>query len=176
MSDPTTSTPPAEAATPATGTPFALGPADGPAVWFLGTLMTVKATGDTTGQAFGLIEQILPAGFAPPPHVHHGEDEAFYILEGHLTFNCGQHVWDAPAGAFVFLPRDIVHGFRVEGDQPARLLQFNMPAGVEQLFVEAGEPAVERTLPPPGPPQIDKLLALIGRYNLEIVGPPPEHE
>lgn len=154
--------------------PFALGPEEGTATWFLGTLMTLKASGATTGNAFGLIEQRLPAGFAPPPHVHHSEDEAFYVLEGRLTFTCGPQTWDAPVGTFIFLPRNIVHGFRVEGNQPARLLQFNMPAGVEQLFVEAGEAARERTLPPDGPPQIDKLLVLTKRYNLEIAGPPPE--
>jgi quercetin dioxygenase-like cupin family protein len=109
-----------ESSTPTETTPFALGPGEGTATWFLGTLMTLKATGATTGHAFGLIEQVLPAGFAPPLHVHHGEDEAFYILEGHLTFTCGERTWEAPAGTFVFLPRDMVHGFRVAGDQPAR--------------------------------------------------------
>ncbi len=159
-----------ESTTPTEAVPFALGPGEGTATWFLGTLMTLKATGDTTRHAFGLIEQVLPAGFAPPLHVHHGEDEAFYILEGRLTFTCGARAWDAPVGTFVFLPRDIVHGFRVTGDQPARLLQFNMPAGVEQLFVEAGESARERTLPPAGSPQVDKLLALTTCYNVEIAG------
>lgn len=162
-----------EAATPLSLPAFARGPAEGPAFWFLGTLMTVKATGAMTDQAFGLIEQILPAGFAPPPHIHHREDEAFYILEGHLTFTCGARVIDAPAGTFVFLPKDIVHGFRVAGDQQARLLQFNMPAGLEQMFVDAGEPAPALTLPPPGPPQVDKLLALMERYGFELAGPPP---
>ncbi len=162
-----------EPTTPTETAPFALGPGEGTATWFLGTLMTLKATGATTRQAFGLIEQVLPAGFAPPPHVHHDEDEAFYILEGHLTFTCGERTWEAPAGTFVFLPRDIVHGFRVAGDQAARLLQFNTPAGVEQLFVEAGEPARERTLPPAGPPAVDTLLALTERYHVEIAGPPP---
>jgi hypothetical protein len=44
---------------------------------------------------------------------------------------------------------------------------------VEQLFVEAGEPARERALPPAGPPAVGKLLTLTGRYHVEIVGPPP---
>jgi len=162
-----------EPATPTGAIPYALGPGEGTATWFLGTLMTLKATGDTTRHAFGLIEQVLPAGFAPPPHVHHGEDEAFYILEGHLTFTCGERMWEAPAGTFVFLPRGIVHGFRVAADQTARLLQFNTPAGVERMFLEAGEPARERALPPAGAPEVGKLLALTARYNVEIAGPQP---
>lgn len=153
---------------------FVLAPGEGTPVWFLGTLMTLKATGETTRNAFGLIEQILPPGFAPPPHVHHGEDEAFYILEGQLSFSCGDRTWQAVPGTFVFLPRDIVHGFRVEGPQPARLLQLNTPAGIERYFAQAGEPAQQRALPPAGPPQVGKAIALAEAYGVEIMGPPPE--
>lgn len=155
--------------------PYMLRRDEGDAVWFLGTLMTVKATGDTTRGAFGLIEQEMPSGFATPLHMHHGEDEPFYILEGEITFRCGERTMVAGQGAFVFLPKGIVHGFAVTSATPARLLQFNFPAGIEHFFVEAGEPAPTRTLPPPGPPNLDKVLALGNRYRFEIVGPPPGH-
>jgi hypothetical protein len=62
----------------------------GLAVWFLGSLMLFKATGADNSQTFSLIEQTLPPGFAPPLHVHHAEDEAFYVLEGAFTFVCGE--------------------------------------------------------------------------------------
>jgi quercetin dioxygenase-like cupin family protein len=156
------------------GDAFVLAPGEGTPVWFLGTLMTLKAAGETTRHAFGLIEQVLPPGFAPPPHVHHREDEAFYILEGQLRFSCGDRTWQTTPGTFVFLPRGIVHGFRVEGSQPARLLQFNTPAGIEHFFVQAGEPAQQRALPPAGPPQVDKVLARAEAYGIDIMGPPPE--
>ncbi|MHB8644252.1 MAG: quercetin 2,3-dioxygenase [Thermomicrobiales bacterium] len=155
--------------------PYLLARDEGEAVWFLGSLMTVKATGATTRGAFGLIEQELSPGFATPLHVHHGEDEPFYILEGEITFRCGERTMVAGPGAFVFLPKGIVHGFTVTSETPARLLQFNFPAGIEHFFVEAGEPAPARTLPPPGPPKLDKVLALAERYRFEIVGPPPSH-
>ena len=129
------------------GDAFVLAPGEGTPIWFLGTLMTLKAGGETTRNAFGLIEQVLPPGFAAPPHVHHREDEAFYILEGQLSFFCGDRIWQAAPGTFVFLPRDIVHWFRVEGSQPARILQFNTPAGIEHFFAQAGEPAQEVALP-----------------------------
>lgn len=157
------------------GEPFAVGPGEGQTFWFLGTLMTLKATGEQTGGAFGLIEQELPPGFATPRHVHHAEDEAFAILAGRLTFHCGDRTFDAGPGTFVYLPRDVVHGFEVAGDEPARLLQFNLPGGLEQFFVEMGEPAASPAGPPPGPPDVAKLLALAPRYRVEIVGPPPDH-
>jgi len=140
------------------------------AVWFLGTRMTVKATGATTGGALGLIEQELPPGFAAPPHVHHAEDEAFYVLEGELTVTHGDQAVPAPAGTFVFLPRGVPHAFRV-GAAPTRLLQLNTPAGLERFFAEAGEPAMEPGLPPPGAPDVGKMLALAPEYQVEILSP-----
>ena len=58
------------------------------AVWFLGALTLVKSTGESTNGAFGLIEQLIPTGFASPYHIHHLEDEAFYVLEGEVMFVC----------------------------------------------------------------------------------------
>lgn len=155
--------------------PYVIAHEAGEPVWFLGTLMTVKATGATTRGAFGLIEQELPPGFATPTHVHHHEDESFYILEGEFAFRCGEQTLVAGAGAFVFLPRGIAHGFQVTSDTPARLLQFNFPAGVEQFFIEAGEAAADGSQPS-GPPDFGKMAALAGKYHMEILGPPPGHE
>lgn len=135
---------------------------EGTTVRFLGTDLTLLAGGEETGGAFGLIEQALPPGFSPPAHVHHGEDEAFYILEGGLTFTCGGRTLRAEAGAFVFLPRDVAHTFRVDGGAPARLLQLNAPGGLERFFLEAADG-------PDGPADLDRLLALTGKYRFEIV-------
>ncbi|NPV75375.1 MAG: quercetin 2,3-dioxygenase [Anaerolineae bacterium] len=153
--------------------PYTLAREEGQPIWFLGTLMILKATGENTNGAYGLIEQTLPPGFAPPLHVHHREDEAFYLLEGAATFTCGNQTMKAVPGSYVFFPRDIPHWFHVEGNQPARLLQFNFPAGLEHFFVEMGEPAQKLTLPPAGPPDIGKLAETAARYGMEILGPPP---
>lgn len=142
--------------------PLVRPPGTGTTVRFLGTDLTLLAGGEETGGAFGLIEQALPPGFGPPAHVHHGEDEAFYILEGGLTFTCGGQTLRAEAGTFVFLPRDVAHTFRVDDDAPARLLQLNAPGGLERMFLEAADAA-------DGPPDPGRLLALTGKYRFEIV-------
>jgi mannose-6-phosphate isomerase-like protein (cupin superfamily) len=78
--------------------------ADQPVVWWQGALMTLKAHSDTTGGALGLVEAHYPAGFGPPLHVHHREDEALYILDGQLRCRRGDQEFTAGPGELVFGP------------------------------------------------------------------------
>jgi mannose-6-phosphate isomerase-like protein (cupin superfamily) len=157
---------------------YLLGPGEGRHVWFLGSLMTVKADAAGTGGAISLIEQVAPPGFASPLHLHHGEDEPMYILEGRFTFWIGDEVVPAAPGTLVYLPRGVAHCFRYEGREPGRLLQLTLPAGLEQGFVEMGSRAPGAQLPPPpdgapGPEQFARMAQISARYSVEILGPPP---
>jgi quercetin dioxygenase-like cupin family protein len=150
----------------------AVEPGDGEAIWFLRTLMTVKASGAESGGAFSLIEVHYPPGFSPPPHTHHDEDESFYVLEGEATFVCGERTWLARPGAFVVLPRAVRHGFTIGDRAPAKMLQMSSAPGLERFFRDAGLPAPRRELPPPAPPDVVRLRACAERYGLELLGPP----
>jgi mannose-6-phosphate isomerase-like protein (cupin superfamily) len=150
---------------------YQLGQGEGDRVWFLGTLMTIKAGHDDTAGAYTLVEQTTPALFGPPLHVHHAEDEAFYILEGALHVVCGDQGFDVGAGSFVMLPRGIPHAFQV-GDSGARLLQLTSPAGFENFAHDVGEAATSAELPPPAAPDIPRLVAAAERHGASIVGPP----
>ena len=154
---------------------YALAAGEGRGLWFLNTLMTVKAGTDQTRGGFTLIEQLCPPGFATPPHIHRAEEEGFYLLEGELTVTCGDRTWFLAPGGFVLLPRGIAHGFAVSAGGPARLLQITTPAQFERFAAEVGEPARQPTLPPPSQPDIAKLMALMAKYNYELAGPPPGH-
>ncbi len=149
-------------------------PAGAGEFWFLGTKMTMRASGASTGGALGLIEQVAPAGFAAPPHVHHGEDEGFYVVAGSLTFHCGASVIAAGPGAFVWLPRDQPHWFEVDAAGPATLLQLNTPAGLERFFAEMGTPVQDSAIAPAGEPDIGRLVSLAASYQVELL-PPTAH-
>lgn len=110
---------------------YALGKDEGRAVWFLNQLAIVKATAKQTGNAFGLIEMLTPVGSGSPYHVHRAEEESFYVLDGQLEFISGERRFSRGPGGFVFLPRDIPHGFRVVGKSPARFLVLTTPGGFE---------------------------------------------
>jgi len=151
--------------------PF-LAPGEGRAIWFLRNRMTVKATAASTGGAYGLVESLIAPGFSPPLHVHHKEDEAFYVLEGEVTMQCGDRTFLATAGAFVFLPRDVPHTFVVEGDRPARMLTLLTPGGGEGVFIDGGREPEHEGMPPATPPDIPALKRVAEAYGSEIVGPP----
>lgn len=60
---------------------------DEPPTYFLGLPTRLRATGATTNGAFGLVENVMPPGFASPYHTHHLEDEAFYVLAATSGFH-----------------------------------------------------------------------------------------
>jgi quercetin dioxygenase-like cupin family protein len=144
------------------------------ALWFLGVLTQVKASGEQTRGAYGLVEQVLPAGFASPWHLHHNEDETFYVIEGRMTLLCGEARIAARPGTWAFGPRNIPHGFRVEGNAPARLLLLTTPSGFEHFVLEMSEKATDPTTPPSTSPDMEKLMAVAAKYHIDILGPLPE--
>jgi mannose-6-phosphate isomerase-like protein (cupin superfamily) len=141
-------------------------------VWFQGNRITVKATGASTGGAFGLIESLVAPGYSPPLHIHDREDETFWVLEGAVTIRCGATTFRATAGACAFLPRGVPHTFVVEGTVPARMLGILTPGGGEAFFAAGGRPAENDGLPSPTPIDIEHLQRVATDFGNRIVGPP----
>jgi mannose-6-phosphate isomerase-like protein (cupin superfamily) len=146
---------------------------EGRTLWVLGDLYEFKATGEDTGGKFALWETTTPPGNpGPPPHIHHNEDEVFYILDGELELTVEGHVSVVGAGTFVNIPKGTLHTFRNAGTTPARFLGMVAPGGFEKFFEEVGEPARDPYSPPAGPPDVEKVMATAHKYGLEIPPPP----
>ncbi len=111
---------------------FALGPGEGEAWWWFGGLATIKATSEQTDGHYCLVEVLVPEFPMEESllHVHHFEDEGFYVLEGEMTFYVGEETIKARPGSFLFGPKDVPHAFSVDSG-PARLLFLLSPAGME---------------------------------------------
>jgi quercetin dioxygenase-like cupin family protein len=154
--------------------PIALQPDEGEALWFMGMLTTIKASKEGTGGKVAVIEHTSPYNSGSPLHVHHHEDEWFYVLEGELTIWVEGQVIRAPAGSFVFGPKDTPHTFTVSSPEGARFLLVTEPAGFESFMRSGAEPARTLTLPPSSsePPDPERLGALAAEYGIEILGPP----
>jgi quercetin dioxygenase-like cupin family protein len=160
---------------PQTGaaTPIAHGPGEGEALWFLGSLVTMKASAETTAGRVMVTENLAPRGSGSPLHVHHREDEWFYVSEGELTFWVGGEVIEAPAGSFVYGPRDIPHTFIVSSEQ-ARFLLVTEPGDFGGFMRALAEPAQRLAIPPAPtePPDMGAMTAIAAEYGIEILGPP----
>jgi len=143
------------------------------AVWWQGNLFRIKALAQATGGAFGLAEATFWAGMATPLHVHHREDEAFYVLEGEIRFRRGDEEFTASPGDFVFGPREVPHSFKVLGSG-ARALVLVTPGGLEQMFVDGGLPVTDPTTPPAPEYDMEQVHALARKYGWDVVGPPLE--
>jgi hypothetical protein len=78
------------------------------------------------------------------------------------------------AGTFVNIPKGILHTYKNAGTTPARFLGMVAPSGFEGFFKEIGEPARDRSSPPSGQPDVEKIMATAPKYGLEIPPPPGE--
>ncbi len=155
------------------GRAYMLSDQEGAALWFAGTLMVVKATGEETGGHFTLMDQRTPPDYAVPLHVHHEDDEGWYVLEGDVTFFCGDAAFTAGPGSWVLAPKGLPHAFRV-GPAGARLLQMAWPGRFADFVRAAGQPAPGLTLPEPAPPDVERLATLGREHGIDILGPPPD--
>jgi quercetin dioxygenase-like cupin family protein len=143
---------------------------EGRTIAVVGDVYRFLATGEETNGKYALWEAIVPPGGGPPPHVHSREEEGFYILEGEITFQIGDERIVATAGTFANMPVGVLHSFKNESGQPARMLISVAPAGIEKMFIEVGQPvpAGTETAQPPTQEEIEKLLAVALRYGIEI--------
>ncbi len=141
--------------------------------WYFGHVFSFLADATDTGGQLSVMEIRMYQGGEPPVHVHHGEDEAFYVLDGHVTYLLGDDLHDAPAGTFVWAPREVRHGFRSETPS-ARLLCIMAPGGAEHEFREMGTAAGSMNFGPipDQEPDPDELAQTQARYRYDIVGPP----
>ncbi len=136
-----------------------------------GYTLVTKVTNDETRGAYAFQEMMVAPGFPwIPPHIHHNEDEALYGLEGECTVRVGEQVHVLGPGAFVLMPRDVVHTFSNPGSVPTRVLVISSPGGVIGYFEEA---AALTNQSPNGQPDLERLAALARRYNIEFVSASP---
>jgi mannose-6-phosphate isomerase-like protein (cupin superfamily) len=145
---------------------------EGETLWVLGTFVTLKTPWE--GGGLSVYEVLCPPGSGPPPHIHHEQEEAFYVLEGGFSFLCGDTTVEAGTGSFVRVPRGILHTFKSIGAATGRFLGAStLPGAHERFFRDVGVPVsdIASFQPPDGPPDIDKVLRSGERNDSHFVLP-----
>jgi mannose-6-phosphate isomerase-like protein (cupin superfamily) len=101
----------------------------------VGNVEFFARSADTPRFNLALIE-MQPHRDGPPKHAHADEDDAFYILEGELTFGVeGEEIVAVP-GTFVLVPPGVEHTFANRGDVPVRMVNVHAPAGFDLRLEE----------------------------------------
>jgi quercetin dioxygenase-like cupin family protein len=152
---------------PMQSNPKVVPPGSGKPLHALGGVVTAIVVGADTGGAYTVLQQETRPGGGPPLHRHSREDEGFFVVAGDFEFQVGERTFQAGTGTFVFGPRGIAHAFKCLGPAPGMMQVILTPPGFEALFEEVD------ALSSQGPPDRAQLVALAGKYGVEILGPPP---
>ena len=141
-------------------------------LWFIDNLVHVHVDADASDGRLALIEERGRRGEMPPLHVHHRDDETFYVLDGELSLFVAGRQLTLTAGQAALAPREVPHSYRVESEQ-ARWLVITTPAGFESFVRRVAEPAPADELPEAGRPLDPAVLAQAAAdVGIEILGPP----
>lgn len=147
--------------------PHVTGPDDGESAEpFPGFGVRLVIPGDVAADDLALVEMRIDARRLIPPHRHVSEDEVSYVIEGEVGFRVGDEEITASPGTAVYKPRGVFHAFWNATDQPARVLEIIVPAGLERSFF--GRPS-----PRPREPNVHSdewVPELRERYGLRPIG------
>jgi quercetin dioxygenase-like cupin family protein len=152
-----------------------VGPEDGQGIAMAGGSYRVVISGKQTDGKYALIEMLVPPGGGPIPHSHTDVQESFYVADGEVEVKSEAGNYTAGKGSFVNIPYGgLVHCFKNKTDKMAHLLCTVMPAGMEDFFTQAGQPAPFGTFLPP-PVMTDelkkKMTDLAEQYGQKLFPP-----
>jgi len=142
-------------------------------IW-LGELAIIHTTGKETDGRYAMIEVYVTKEGEAPWHVHHREDEGFYIINGEITVYMEDKVIKGMPGEFIFAPKDVPHKYTVDTPGHARVLMMFSPAGFEDFVRATSVKATSLIPPPPENINIDyeQVMKLAEQFGAEFVEPP----
>lgn len=136
-----------------------------------------KFSRETEGR-YCLVEALVAPGAGAPPNRHPGEEECFVVVDGSFDFVVEGQVTRAEAGTVVTIPSGSLHGFSNAGTAPGRLMIFNAPGRVHDLFfTAAGDPVPEDSWAFPqggGRPGVAHVMEAAAQAGIEIPPPPAD--
>ena len=147
------------------------GPGEGKLIGIVGDVYRMLATSEETNGRCSIWEATIFTGGGPPVHIHSNEDEGFFVLEGEVQFRAPSGTVMGGPGFFAYLPIGVPHSFRNVGEQPARMLIFTAPGGVEKMFERAGQVLDKAPTEAyqPDEQEIERLHALAEEYGIEFI-------
>lgn len=140
--------------------------AEGERISFMGMDLVWKITSEMSGGALVSFVQIGPPGTGVPMHIHHRDEEYIYLIEGELVFRLGDETFEVHAGDVVYMPKGELHGFRIAGDNPARIL-FTLVLAPDADYERMFAAFVGKTID-----DFDEICAIASRNGADFLVPP----
>ena len=141
---------------------------------WLGELAIIHITGKETGGRFSMVELFATKEGEVPWHIHHSEDEGFYVMEGEITVFIEDREIKGRPGDFIFAPKGLPHRYSVDTPGHARVMLTFSPAGFEDFVRATSTRTSSLTPPPPSPIDMDfeELARIAHNFGAEFVDPP----
>ncbi|MCH7903032.1 MAG: cupin domain-containing protein [Armatimonadetes bacterium] len=132
-----------------------------------GESLVFKLTGDETGGALDYIVCTVGPKSGPPLHLHHTQEETFHITKGRFKFQIADETKICQSGDFVYIPPGTPHAFVNLSDEPGEFIAVFTPGGTDKFFAEFGP-----MMSSGGPPDQEKIAALLEKHGMTLLGPP----
>jgi quercetin dioxygenase-like cupin family protein len=145
----------------------------GEPLWFLHNLSRILVDGEASEDRFSLLDMTGAPGEMPPLHVHHEEDETFYVLDGELElYIADRESVSVGPGQAAFAPRGVPHAYRVTSHDQARWLVACTGTSFARLVRDTSVSATSFTLPVDPRFDLEEIASISARNGIEILGPP----
>jgi quercetin dioxygenase-like cupin family protein len=130
------------------------------------SVSSFKVSGENSHGGLFIMEHLNHKKGGPPRHMHHYEDEWFYVVEGDYVVEIGSERMRLKSGDSILAPREIPHGWAFVGDTPGRVLIAFAPANKMEEFISK--------MPPPGSTgsTYSSDAAFYRAYGIDLLGPP----
>jgi quercetin dioxygenase-like cupin family protein len=129
------------------------------------TVIDIKVSTLDTGGSLSVAEITSLHKGGPARHLHHEQDEWFYVVEGEYVIEVGEERYELGPGDSVLAPRNVVHVWAYVGEETGRLIVALQPAGeIEEFFEDLAKLGTS--------PEREELQRAFSSHSMELVGPP----
>jgi quercetin dioxygenase-like cupin family protein len=128
-------------------------------------ILDLKVSGSDTEGGIAIFEQTsLSQGRGTPLHIHHKQDEVFYVIEGAYYFKVGDEKYHLTAGDSIFLPRKVPHAWTQESEKGKMTVTLQPAGKLENFFITMA--ALDHE------PTFEEVAKIFADNEMQVVGPP----
>lgn len=128
-------------------------------------ILDLKISGSDTDGGMAFFQQTsITQGKGTPLHVHHFQDEFFYVIEGKYYFQVGDEKYTLSAGDTIFLPKAVPHAWTQMTEKGKMNVLFQPAGKMENFFLTVASLEHE--------PSKEEMANIFADNEMTIVGPP----